>query len=125
MKEFEKKKLKQRDGKIIKDRKQAIAVALSQAEEECKISKVEYEKMHENVVTYLTSKPTDKIILSRIIEARELVEYYFKKDKYKKCRQLEILLWHFILSCNTSGLKISKNIWNELNKIKNINFKRF
>jgi len=125
MKEFEKKKLKQRDGKIIKNRKQAIAVALSQAEEECKISKVEYEEMQENVVTYLTSKPKDKIILSRIIEARELVEYYFIKDKHKKCRQLEALLWHYILSCITSGLNISKNIWNELNKIKNIDFKRF
>jgi hypothetical protein len=125
MKEFEKKKLKQRDGKIIKDKKQAIAIALSQAEKECTISKKEYEEMLENVLSYLTSKPTDHIILSRIIEARELIEYYYKKDKTKKCIQLEALLWHYVLSNITSGNTISKNVWDELNKIKNIDFKRF
>ena len=125
MKEFEKGKLKQRDGKVITNRKQAVAIGLSQAEEECKISAAEYKDMLDNVINYFSGRPKEKTILSRYIEGRELIEYYYKKDKPKKCRQLEALMWHYVVSCMMNKIKLPMNVWDEMNKIKNIEFKRY
>lgn len=125
MREFEKGKLKQKDGKKINNPKQAVAIGLSKAEKECKISKSEYKQMEKEVILYLKTNVTDKIVLSRIIEARELIEYYLKKNKIKKCKMFEILLYHFITNCVNSKITISSNIWSEINKIKNLDFERY
>jgi len=85
MKEFENKKLKQRDGKVIKDRKQAIAIALSKVEDECKLTASDYKAIELKVKSYLDPEsPVSKIVLTRIIETKELIEYYLKKKKIKK-----------------------------------------
>ena len=94
MKEFEKGKLKQKDGKKIKNPKQAVAIGLSKAEKECKISKSEYKQMEKEVILYLKTNVTDKIVFSRIIEARELIEYYLKK---KKLKNVKCLKYYYII----------------------------
>lgn len=120
MKEFENKKLKQRDGVVITDNKQAIAIALSKTEDECKFSPLEYKNLEIKVNAFVNSNPTSKIILSRIIETKELIEYYFKKGNTKKYKKYELLLFHFIIKCGMKGIEISHFVWDELNQIKNM-----
>jgi hypothetical protein len=122
MKDFEQLKLKQRDETVVTNSKQAIAIALSKADE-CKLSTSDYKEMEIKVITFLTSKPSKKIVFSRIIETKHIIEYYAKKN-IKKARKYEIELWHYLISCVSKGLEITENIWNQLNEIKNIDYNR-
>jgi hypothetical protein len=125
MKEFEKNKLKQRDDKIIKNRKQAVAIGLSRVEDKCKYSKDEYKLLEKKVLEFLASKPEEKIPLSRVIETKQLIEHYFKQKDYKKCKKFEILLWHYIVGSVSMNIEITDNIWTELKAIKQLDFPRF
>ena len=120
MKEFENKKLKLRNNTVVKDRKQAIAIALSQAENKCTYSSKEYKILEIKVKEFLSFEIKDKIPLTRVIETRELIEYYNKKKNIKKCHKYERALWYLILTSIKHGVKVSRNIWDELNTIKNI-----
>jgi hypothetical protein len=123
MKEFENKKLKQRDGKVVKDRKQAIAIALSKTEDECKLSASDYKAMELKVKSYLDPEcPVSKIVLTRIIETKELIEYYLKKKNIKKCKKYQELLWTYLIRCGMKNIEISHNVWEQLNEIKNMGF---
>ena len=124
MKEFEQLQLKQRDETVVTNSKQAIAIALSKAEDECKLSSSDYKEMEIKVITFLTSKPSKKIVLSRIIDTKHLIEYYAKKNNIRRARKFEIDLWHYLISCVSKGLEISENIWEQLNEIKNIDYNR-
>ena len=125
MKDFEKRKLKQRDEKIIKDRKQALAVGLSRVEDECKYSSKEFKEIEKNLHNFLQEEPSDKIILSRIIETRQLIEYFYKEKNFKKCKKFEILLWHDVVSAVSKSIEVSQNVWKELKAIKKFDFKRY
>ena len=89
MKEFEHEKLKQRDDKIIKDRKQAIAIALTKTEDECHFSPKDYINLEIKVINFLNSNPSSKIALSRVIETKELIEYYFKNINLKNVKNMK------------------------------------
>ena len=80
--------------------------------------------MEMKVITFLTSKPSKKIVFSRIIETKHIIEYYAKKNNIRKARKYEIELWHYLISCVSKGLEISENIWDQLNEIKNIDYNR-
>jgi len=75
MKDFEKNKLKQRDEKVIKNRKQAVAIGLSRVEDKCKYSKDEYKELEKKVLEFVSSKPEEKIPLSRVVEVKQLIEH--------------------------------------------------
>ena len=124
MKDFEKRKLKQRDEKVIKNRKQALAVGLSRVEDECKYSSKEYKEVEKSLTEFLQDEPSDKIVLSRVIEARQLIEYFYKEKNFKKCKKFEILLWHYIISSVSKNLEVSENVWKELKAIKKLDFNR-
>ena len=125
MKDFEKRKLKQRDEKVIKDRKQALAVGLSRVEDKCKYSSKEYKDIEKSLIEFLQDEPSDKIVLSRVIEARQLIEYFYKEKNLKKCKKFEILLWHYIISAVSKNLEVSENVWKELKAIKKLDFNRY
>ena len=125
MDEFKEIKLKSRKEEIIKNKKQALAIGLSTVEKKCEYSKDEYKQLEEKVLEFLKSKPDKKITLSSIIQTKHLIEYYYKKKDYKKCKKLEILLWHYIVSSVSINIKITNNIWSELKAIKKLDFKRF
>ena len=125
MKEYEKRKLKQSDDKIIKNRKQAIAIALSKVDDECKYTKSEYEILEDNVEEFFNTPIDKNIPLSKIVEIRKLIEYYYSKKLYKKCHKYEVLLWHYIIFAASKGIEISDNIWKELKAIKKLDYKRF
>lgn len=125
MGEFEDKKLKMSNEKLVKNRKQAVAIGLSRVEEKCKYSKNEYKELEKKVLEFVSSKPDEKIPLSRVIETRQLIEFYFKEKDYKKCKKYEILLWHYIVGAVSMKIDISDNIWQELKAIKKMEFPRF
>jgi hypothetical protein len=125
MKDFEKRKLKQRDEKVIKNRKQALAVGLSRVEDECKYSSKEYKDIEKSLIKFLQDEPSDKIVLSRVIETRQLIEYFYKEKKFKKCKKFEILVWHYIISSVSKNLEVSENVWKELKAIKKLDFNRY
>jgi hypothetical protein len=125
MDEFKENKLKSRKEEIIKNKKQALAIGLSIVEKKCEYSKDEYKQLEEKVLEFLKSKPDKKIPLSSIIQTKHLIEYYYKKKDYKKCKKIEILLWHYIVSSVSINIKITNNIWSELKAIKKLDFKRF
>jgi len=125
MDEFKENKLKSRKEEIIKNKKQALAIGLSTVENKCVYSKDEYKQLEKKILEFLASKPDKKIPLSNIIQTKQLIEYYYKKKDYKKCKKLEILLWRYIVSSVSTNIKITNNIWSELKAIKKLDFKRF
>jgi len=125
MKDFEKRKLKQRDEKVIKDRKQALAIGLTRVEEECKYSSKEYKEVEKSLNQFLLEEPSNKIVLSRVIETRQLIEYFYKEKNLKKCKKFEILLWHYIISAVSKNLEVTQNVWKELKAIKKLEYTRY
>ena len=125
MGEYEDKKLKTRDKKIVKNRKQAVAIGLSRVEDKCKYSKDEYKELEKKVLEFVSSKPEEKIPLSRVVEVKQLIEHYYKEKDYKKCKKFEILLWHYIVGSVSMNIEITDNIWAELKAIKQLDFPRF
>ena len=123
IKEFKAGKLKQKDKKIITDRKQAVAIGLAKVEATCKFSQSEYKKLEAKVLEFVLSKPKDHIPLSRVIETKDLIKHYYNMKKFKKCRKYEILLLHYII--NAKNFEITNNIWSELKAIKKMPFKRY
>jgi hypothetical protein len=122
MKEFEKNKLK---NKVIHNRKQAIAIGLNRVEDKCSYTKNEYVQLEKNLKEFLSSKVENKISLSKIIETRKLIEYYFKNKNYSKCKKFEAMLWYYILSAVSENIEITDKIWNEIKAIKKMDFVRF
>ena len=90
MKEYESKKLKISGKRIVKDRKQVIAIALNIAERKCKYTTNDYKLLKEKVKKFLFDddrKISDKKVpLTNVIESRILYEYYIKKKDYKNIK---------------------------------------
>ena len=115
MHEFNDKKLKDRANKIIKNRKQAIAIALSQADSNCKYNPEEKKELIIKVNEYLNSdKPLN---LSKINEIKKAIEILESKGKNKQIYVFKKLLFDKIIKIHLSGESIEKNIWEEIKNI--------
>ena len=94
MKKFERRELKGANNKIIKNRMQAVAVALSISDKICesKISTKDIAYKEERVNKMLYGKDgkllNTKLQLSNVKNAIFLMNYYKKKKKTKKLREL-------------------------------------
>tara|TARA_B100001287_G_C22192875_1_gene304371 strand:- start:73 stop:489 length:417 start_codon:yes stop_codon:yes gene_type:complete len=123
MKEYESKKLKISGKRIVKDRKQAIAIALNIAERKCKYTTNDYKLLKEKVKKFLFDddrKISDKKVpLTNVIESRILYEYYIKKKDYKNSKIIKDGLLKRIIDAGRKGIKINKNIFIELNNVFN------
>ena len=121
MKEYEEKKLKVSGKRIVKDRKQAIAIALNYAENNCKYTSNDYKLIKEKVNQFLYNDDRKisktRVPLTNVIETKVLIQYYLKKKDSKKAKQLKDDLLKRIISAGKDGIKISKNIFSELNEI--------
>lgn len=121
MKEFESKKLKVSGKRIVKDRKQAIAIALNIAERKCKYTANDYKLLKEKVKDFLFDDDRKisekKVPLTNVIESRILYEYYIKKKDYKNSKIIKEGLLKRIIDAGRKGITINKNIFNELNKL--------
>ncbi len=116
MREFKDKDLKDRSGKIITNQKQAIAIALSQAQKTCKYSSSDVKKLVEKVNEDLNDK-TKKINLTNVIETKDAIKELHKINKHKKAYVFSKLLWNKIIESQLSNEKLDKNIWEEIKKI--------
>lgn len=115
MHEFNDKKLKDRANKIIKNKKQAIAIALSQADSQCKYNPEEKVDLVNKVSQDLnSSKPLN---LSNIIETKKAIEILETKGKHKQIYIFKKLLFDKIISTHLSGESLEKNMWDEIKKI--------
>jgi hypothetical protein len=121
MKKFEKKKLKISGKRYVTDRKQAVAIGLDTAQRKCKYSKDDYKEIIEKVDIFLHNddrKISEKRVpLTNVIETKVLIEYYINKKNKRKANQLKDNLIKRIIKSGKEGIKISKNIYEELNEI--------
>ncbi len=117
--EFKDKKLKNRNGEIISNKKQAIAIALSQAQSVCKLNSIDIKKLIEKVNTDLNDLDK-RLNLTNIIETKNAIEQLNKSDKTKRVYIFKKLLWNKIINMELSGESLNKNMWNEIKKIHNL-----
>lgn len=125
MKEFENRQLIQSDGRVIKNKKQALAIGLKRAEKQCGYTPKGYEELKIKVDEFFNKPINIKIPLTNIIETRQLIEYYYSKGVYKKCAKYEVMLWHYVVLVASKGGDVSDNVWKELKAIKKLDYKRY
>jgi len=121
MKKFERRELKGANNKIIKNRMQAVAVALSISDKICesKISTKDIAYKEERVNKMLYGKDgkllNTKLQLSNVKNGIFLMNYYKKKKKTKKLRELrEALITRTLLACFENN--VTKNVQKEIKK---------
>jgi len=119
MKEYENRKLLLRNKIIVSDRKQALAIGLNKVQNECKFNKEETTDLLYKVEKDLNNIKK-KIILSNLIELKQLLIIFSKKKKTKYIKLLKNLLWDKITYQQRNDIKLDKNMWDEVEKINNI-----
>jgi hypothetical protein len=121
IKEFNQKKLKLRNNTIVRDRKQAIAIALNMALRECIASGTDIKKIEKKIMVFLLEDhrkiSQTRIPLTNIIETRILIEHYIKKKNKAKAHSLYMYLVKRITNAGINGIKVNNNIWKELDTI--------
>jgi len=115
MKEYEDHKLKQRDGKIIKNHSQAIAIGLSLVQKNCKYTKEEMMKLITHVDEFLEKK--GKVKLTNVIQTKTVINYYLKKKNYKKSFNYLAMLIERVHKSKLGSDDTSKHIINEMKNI--------
>ena len=122
--EYEKGELKMRNDKKVKKRNQAIAIALSMAQRNCKYTKKDLREVEEKVMMFLKKdkrKISEKRIpLTNVIETRILIKNYLKMGKKTRAKKLYKLLMLRIIKAEKSGIKIPPNILKEVSSIKKL-----
>lgn len=112
--EFERKKLKMRNNKLVKDRKQAIAIALSMAQDKCKYTTKDLKEVEEKVNMFLLDDDRkiskSRVPLTNVIETMVMIEKFIKDKKTTKAKKYIFLLNQRIFEAMNNNIKIGKNI---------------
>ena len=116
MEEFKYKKLKDRTGKTIKNNKQAIAIALSQAQTSCKYNPTDIKNLI-NKVNEDLNETDKKIILSNLIETKDAIIGLNKMGKSKRAWMFKKLLWDKIIKSQRNSEILNANMWDEIKQI--------
>jgi uncharacterized protein YpuA (DUF1002 family) len=116
MKEFKEGALADRSGKAIKNKKQAIAIALSQAQTSCKYNPDDAKKLLTKVDKDLNDQQK-KINLTNLIETKDAIELLYRMGKSKRVYVFQKLLWDKIINEQRSGEELKSNMWDEIKKI--------
>jgi hypothetical protein len=115
MDEFADKKLKDRGGRVVTNKKQAIAIALSQADAKCQYNPQEVKMLITKVNEELNS-PKD-INLSNVIETKKAIGMLKSQSKPKQIYRFKKLLFDKVIATHLDGKSLSKNIWEEIYQI--------
>lgn len=119
--EYERGQLKMRNDKKVKKRNQAIAIALSMAQRNCKYTRKDLREVEEKVMIFLKEdkrKISEKRVpLTNVIETRILIKNYIKMGKKTKAKNLYKLLMLRIIKAKKNNIKLSPNILKEVTKI--------
>ena len=95
MKEYEKGELNNRQNRKINSRKQAVAIAISMSEKDCKnkIKKEDYEKIekkyNKDMYDIKNKIKDDKLSYTTVKNGIKLYNYYKKKNDLKKCDKIK------------------------------------
>jgi len=119
MEEYKNKKLKGRDGKVITNRKQALAIGLNEVNNKCNFTKSEMKDLINKVNKDLNNS-NKEINLSNLIEVRQVLEYLDSQKSSKRIYIFRMLLWDKIVKMGIDGIKLNKNMWEEIQKINEI-----
>ena len=114
--EFKDKKLKMRNNKVVKNKKQAIAIALSQVDDKCKYNPTDTKKLIQKVSDDLNDK-NKKLNLSNIVETKNAIELLISKKKPQRVYIFKKLLWNKIIDSQIHNETLDKNMWNEIKTI--------
>lgn len=121
MKEFKQKKLRLRNNTLVKDKKQAIAIALNMALHDCILKGTDVSDIHRRIERFLKEDhrkiAENKIPLTNVIETRLLIMYYIKRKNKPMAHKLYMLLVKRITMAAIHKIKVDKHIWDELNII--------
>ena len=114
-----------RNDKKVKKRNQAVAIALSMAQRNCKYTKKDLREVEEKVMIFLKKdkrKISEKRIpLTNVIETRILIKNYIKMGKKAKAKKLyKLLMLRVIKNAEKKGIRKDSNILKEVNKIKKL-----
>lgn len=124
MREFKQKKLRLRNNKIVVDKKQAIAIALNMAINECIIGGMDIKKIEKKILKFLLEDrrkiSETRIPLTDVIETRILIKFYIKKKNKARAHTLYMLLVKRITNAANKQIKVDKHIWEELSTIQSI-----
>ena len=119
--EFKTGKLKLRNGKLVEDRKQAIAIAINTSMKQCIMTAKDIKKIKKKIMMFLLSDirkiSETRIPLTDVIETRMLINQYIKHNDMKNAYRLERLLVNRITLAALKGIKVGRNIWEELHNI--------
>ena len=119
MKEFNLKKLKLRNNKVVTDKKQALAIAINMAIKKCIPNKEDFDKIEKKIMMFLLNDKRKisktRIPLTDVIETRMLIKINIKNKI--KAHKLYMLLVERITKAAVANIKIDKHIWDELNII--------
>jgi hypothetical protein len=118
MHEFNDRTLKDRAIKVIKNRNQAIAIALTQADSKCKYNSEEKKTLIKKVNDELNSN--NQLNLSNIIETKKAIEILQSRGKHKQIYIFRKLLFDKVIKIHLLGESMGKNMWNELKQINEI-----
>lgn len=120
--EYKKGELKMRNDKKVKKKNQAIAIALSMAQRNCKHTRKDLREVEEKVMNFLKNDKRKiskkRIPLTNVIETRILIKNYIKSNKKSKSKKIYKLLIKRIMKAKKNSIKISSNVIQEINKIK-------
>jgi hypothetical protein len=118
MKEYKQNKLKLKNGKKVKDSKQAIAIALNMAQRNCKYSKKDMVEIEKKIMIFLKDDDRKisekKVPLTNVIETRIFIKNLIKKGNKSKAKKIYKLLLKRIIEAGNKGIKIDQNIFEEL-----------
>ena len=112
---YKRKILKDRGNNIVTDRKQALAIGLSEGHRKCKRNKEEIKKLLNKVNKDLNN--TKELNLTDVIETHDMILLLKKMNKINVVNKFKELLWKKIIKENIDNNKINKNIWIEIKKI--------
>jgi chemotaxis methyl-accepting protein methylase len=115
MHEFKRKILKDRANKIITNKNQALAIALTQSHTKCKREKEEVKKLLNKVNKDLIS--SKELNYTDVIETHDAIILLNKMKKNTICNKFKNLLLQKIIKQNINGTKLNINIWEEIKKI--------
>ena len=111
---YENKKLKLNNDKLVKDRKQAIAIALSMAQDKCKYTNKDLKQVEEKVNKFLLDDDRkiskSRVPLTNVIETKVMIEKFIKDNKIQKAKKYIFLLNQRIFTAMNNNIKITKNI---------------
>lgn len=114
--EFENKQLKLRNNKKVKDRKQALAIALSMAQDKCKYTNKDLKQVEIKVNKFLLDDDRkiskSRVPLTNVIETQVMIKKFIKDNKKAKAKKYAFLLNQRIFSAMKNDINIPKNIIN-------------